>query len=111
MKYYRAEDGTVFALELDGSQDRMIQREWIAITSEQVAATRATQQDPKAVALAKIRALELDQLLPRATREFMLGYLEERATPEQLAQMAAYVRLKEFDNQIGALRAIVLGKT
>lgn len=107
MKYYRDEGGTVFALDSDGSQDREIRPGWVALTSDQVAAARAT--DPKAVALAQIRALELDQLLPRATREFMLLSLEAQATPEQLALLPSYVKLKAFDNQIAALRAIVRG--
>lgn len=109
MKHYRAEDGAVFALDPDGSQDRAIRPGWVALTSDQVAAQRAAQQDPKAVALARIRALELDQLLPRATREFMLLSLEAQSTPEELAQLAAYVKLKAFDDLIAGLRAIVRG--
>lgn len=109
MKYYRAEDGTVFAVEPDGSQDRAIRPGWVALTVDQVAAQRAAQQDPRAVAQARIRALELDQLLPRAVREFILGYMQERATPEQLALLPAYVKLKEFDDLIAGLRAIVRG--
>lgn len=107
MKFYRAGDGSIRSLEPDGSQDREIRPDWVALTSDQVAASRAT--DPKAIALAQIRALELDQLLPRATREFMLLTLEGQATPEQLALLPAYVKLKAFDVQIGALRAIVRG--
>ena len=108
MKYYRAEDGTVFAVEPDGSQDRMIRAGWVAITFDQLAAERAAQQDPKAEALARIRALELAQLLPRSVREFMLGYMEKTSTPEQLAQMSAYVNLKALDNEIVGLRAIAI---
>jgi hypothetical protein len=110
MKYYRAEDGTVFAVEPDGSQDRTIRPGWVAITPDQVAAQRAAQQDPKAVALARIRALELDQLLPRATREFMLLTMESDYTPEQLAMLEGYVKLKAFDTLIAGLRAIVRGE-
>ena len=60
-------------------------------------------------AAAQIRALESEQLLPRAVREFMLGYMENTSTPEQLAQMAAYINLKALDNEIVGLRAIAIG--
>jgi hypothetical protein len=63
----------------------------------------------KALAAAQIRALESERLLPRAVREFMLGYMEKTSTPEQLAQMAAYVNLKALDNEIVGLRAIAIG--
>lgn len=65
--------------------------------------------DPKVAALQQIRVLEQAQLMPRATREFMLLTMEAQATPQQLAQLAGYVRLKAFDNEIAALRAIVRG--
>lgn len=61
------------------------------------------------LAAAQIRALEFEQLMPRAVREFMLLTLEAQATPEQLALLPAYVKLKAFDNQIAVLRAIVRG--
>jgi hypothetical protein len=60
-------------------------------------------------AAAHIRALEVEQIMPRATREFMLGYLEERGTPEQLALLPAYVKLKAFDSTIAGLRAVIRG--
>ena len=110
MKYYRAEDGAVFALDPDGSQDRAIRPGWVAITSDQVAAQRASQQNPRAVAQARIRALELEQLLPRPVREFIIQEMEERATPAQLAQLPAYVKIKALDDQIIGLRAIARGE-
>lgn len=66
--------------------------------------------DRRALAAAQIRALEFEQLLPRAVREFLLGYMQERATPEQLALLPAYVKLKAFDDMIAGLRAIVRGE-
>ncbi len=54
---------------------------------------------------AEITRLEAEQLLPRLTREFMLGLTEAQYTPEQLAQNYGYKKLKEFDTQIIALRA------
>lgn len=77
-------------------------------TSEQLAARTADLRRKQAVA--DIRALEVEQLLPRAVREFLLGYMQERATPEQLAILPAYVKLKAFDDQIAGLRAIVRGE-
>ena len=56
---------------------------------------------------AEIAALESQQLLPRVTREFMLQTLEAQFTPEQLAENLGYVRLKAFDEQIKALRALL----
>ena len=107
MKFYRAGDGSIHGLEPDGSQDREIRPDWVALTSDQVAAARAT--DPKAVALAQIRALELEELWPRFLREYVLLDLEDRSSPEQLALDPGYVKLKALDTQITALRAIVRG--
>jgi len=52
----------------------------------------------------QITRLEREQLLPRATREFMLGYLEGAFTPEQLSASPGYVKLKAFDMMIVVLR-------
>ena len=65
----------------------------------------------KKQAAADIRTMELEQLLPRAVREFVLSIMEERATPEDLARLPAYVKLKAFDTQIAALRAVMRGQT
>ena len=42
-------------------------------------------------------------------REFMLLSLEAQATADALAKLPAYVKLKAFDDQIAALRAIIRG--
>ena len=63
----------------------------------------------RALAAAEIRALEVEQLLPRPVREFMLEEMEERATPAQLAQLPAYIKIKALDDQIIGLRAIASG--
>ncbi len=68
------------------------------------------QADRKLQAAAQIRALEVEQIMPRATREFMLLTMETDYTAEQLAQLAGYVKLKAFDNAIAQLRAIVRGE-
>lgn len=53
----------------------------------------------------KIDSLERQQLLPRATREFMLMFMELNAPPEVLAVNPGYQAVKAFDEQIKALRA------
>lgn len=52
----------------------------------------------------QIEALEKEQLMPRATREFMLKYLETTFTTEQLSENPGYVKLKAFDGLISELR-------
>jgi|GEM_PF-2885209 len=64
----------------------------------------------KSLAAAQIRALEFEQLLPRVTREFMLLSLQAQSTPEQLAHLPAYVKLKAFDDLIAGLRAVIRGE-
>ena len=58
----------------------------------------------KDVIRAQIKTLEQSQLMPRATREFMLLFMETSFTPAQLAQNIGYIGIKAFDNQITALR-------
>ena len=60
--------------------------------------------DQKDAIRAQIKALEQAQLMPRATREFMLLFMETSFTPAQLAQNIGYVGIKAFDAQIKALR-------
>lgn len=55
----------------------------------------------------EIDALERTQLMPRATREFMLLSMESQFTPAQLLQNPGYQAVKAFDNQIVALRALL----
>lgn len=63
-----------------------------------------TTPDPKDAIRAQIDAMERAKMMPRATREFMLLFLEASFTPEQLAQNIGYAGVKAFDNQIKALR-------
>lgn len=76
----------------------------IKIDQSKLAATNA------ASIQAQIDALEREVILPRVTREFMLANMEAVAasqgvTPEQLrASHYGYRRVKEFDEQIEALR-------
>jgi len=56
--------------------------------------------------LEQIAALEREQLMPRATREFMLMFMESSAPPEVLAVNYGYQAVKAFDNRIKDLRAL-----
>lgn len=56
---------------------------------------------------AEIAAMESTQIMPRVTREFMLGLLEGQYQPEQLAMNIGYTKLKAFDNEIKALRELL----
>jgi hypothetical protein len=62
-------------------------------------------QDPKDAIRAQMEELERQQLMPRATREFMLMFMEANATPEILAVNPGYQAVKAFDNEIKVLRA------
>lgn len=53
----------------------------------------------------QIDAMERTQLMPRATREFMLMFMELNAPAEVLAVNPGYQAVKAFDEQIKALRA------
>ena len=72
---------------------------------ELTAIASAPQPDPKDAIRAQIVALEREQLLPRATREFMLMFMEANAPAEVLAVNPGYQAVKAFDEQIKALRA------
>lgn len=73
-----------------------------AATSEEMAAWELSKlPSPQS----QIEALEREQLMPRATREFMLLFMETQFTPEVLALNPGYMAVKAFDNQIKDLRA------
>jgi hypothetical protein len=75
-----------------------------ATQAEISAYVAARTPDPKDAIRAQIKKLEQDQLMPRATREFMILFMETSFTPAQLAQNIGYVGIKAFDNSIKALR-------
>jgi len=60
--------------------------------------------EPKTAVRAQISQLEQQQLMPRATREFMLQFMELNAPTEVLEVNPGYQAVKAFDNQIKALR-------
>jgi hypothetical protein len=59
----------------------------------------------KSKARSAIESKEREALMPRATREFMLTFMELNLTPEQLALNHGYVKVKAFDEEVKALRA------
>jgi len=67
----------------------------------------APQPDPKDTIRAQIKQLESEQLMPRATREFMLTFMEMNAPAEVLAVNPGYQAVKAFDLQIKALRDLL----
>lgn len=62
---------------------------------------------PSVAAQRQIETLERSQMLPRISREFMLGVIEAQFPVELREQSFAYVTLKAFDDQIAALRTLL----
>lgn len=54
---------------------------------------------------AEIDQMERATMIPRAVREFMLGYMESQFTPEQLAANPGYTKVKAFDAEVATLRS------
>lgn len=77
--------------------------QWVVLVKSEEPA-EPPPKDPRELILAQIDALERKQLMPRATREFMLLFMETQFTPEVLALNHGYQAVKGFDNQIKALR-------
>ncbi len=77
-------------------------------TQEELDAIAALPQpDPKDAIRTQIKQLEAEQLMPRATREFMLTFMELNAPAEVLAVNPGYQAVKAFDLQIKALRDLL----
>jgi hypothetical protein len=91
--------GTSIVIDASAGTVTEIQNPDIPMSAEDVA------KQVKAQAEADIDAMERASMIPRATREFMIGYAEATFTPEQLAANIGYQKVKAFDNQIRALRA------
>ena len=93
----RDQQGHIVALYANPQFDG---HEWVAD-----AAIWTPPSDPKDAIRTQIKQLEAEQLMPRATREFMLLFMETSFTPAQLAANPGYQAVKAFDDQIKALRA------
>lgn len=79
----------------------------IPLTPEEIAELNSrepTLEDQIEAIKSEIAMLEAQYMLPRVTREFMLQSLELQFTPEQLAQNIAYNRVKQVNDNIGAMR-------
>lgn len=77
------------------------------VTDDELRALIAARDAAKPDYAGQIATLEAKTMMPRVTREFMLGYAEASFTPEQLAANIGYQKLKAFDGQIRALRALL----
>jgi len=64
-----------------------------------------TPEEIQAGILKQIDTLEREQLMPRATREFMLMFMEANASAEILAVNPGYQAVKAFDLLIAGLRS------
>lgn len=74
-----------------------------AVLDAHVAAA-ATRPIRKA-ALETIDRIERENMMPRATREFMLAFMEASFTPAQLTTNIGYQKVKALDDQLRAERA------
>lgn len=107
--HYKAPDNSLHFLE-DDSFAYLLPEDSVPITDEEAEAIRIAALpvvDPKVIIQAQIDELERTQLLPRITREFMLLQFAAVAAQQGVDPMTniAYVKLKEFDDQVSALRA------
>ncbi len=98
---YKAPDNSLHFIEPAFSH--LLPAGSVPITAEEAEALRPVPPPPSP--LEQITSMEREQLMPRATREFMLMFMEANATPEILAVNPGYQAVKAFDLQIAALRA------
>ena len=78
-----------------------IQRDY---TPEELAAIEQSKPDPRISIQTEIDRMEREQMMPRATREFMLLFMETQFPAEALAANPGYQAVKAFDEAIKALR-------
>ena len=106
MQHYKAPDNSIHVIEPEFVH--LLPAGSVEITEEEAEAIRAAnaqQPDQKDAIRAQIAAMEREQLMPRATREFMLLFMESSFPAEALAANPGYMAVKAFDQQIAALRA------
>lgn len=90
-------------IEVNVATGQTIQRDY-TIDELQIIAS-APKTDPKDAIRLQIAQMEREQMMPRATREFMLLFMETNFPAEALAANPGYQAVKAFDLQISALRA------
>lgn len=120
MKYYRLpETGEVFAYESAEERQNFGAPELVEMTASEVDAF--LNPDPPPDYLGQIEALEREHMAPRYLRDFTLGAMEREAIvigasqglseAQAIAALragnAGYRKLKELDEQIAALRALL----
>ena len=105
MQNYKAPDNSLHYIEPEF--EHLLPIGCVAITEDEAEALRPKppEPDPKDAIRDQIKQLEAEQLMPRATREFMLLFMETQFAPDVLALNPGYMAVKAFDNQIKALRA------
>ena len=102
MRYFIDGNDGFYALENDATG---VREGWVQITEVEAAPYLPTPPSPSALIISQIDAMERVQLMPRATREFMLLFMQSSFTAEQLAANPGYSAVKAFDDQIVALRS------
>ena len=113
MKHYKDAQNNVYAYESDGSQDAFILPGLVAITQAEANALVVAAPQVSATPAEQIDALERQFMLPRPVRDVLLPLMEEKAaelgySPAQLRiANPGYRRVKDLDEQIAALRALL----
>jgi hypothetical protein len=120
MIYYKTPSGEVFAYANEAERIMFGSPDLVPMTDAQVQAHLNPLPPPRNVA-AEIHALEQTTLMPRPVRDYMLEDMENRAAAageqqgltraQSIAVLrsrnAGYRRVKELDEQIAALRALL----
>lgn len=100
--YYKSPDNSLHYLD-DDSFLQLLPVGSVPISDEEAEIIQLINNpppDPKLQILNQIASLEREQLMPRATREFMLLFLEQN----NLTAIPGYAPVKAFDEQIKELR-------
>jgi len=111
MLHFKHPSGQVFAYDTLAEREQFGAAELVAMSDAEVAELTAPPAGPSPAA--QIDALERLHMLPRPVRDVMLGLMEKEAaalglTPTQLREVnPGYRRVKELDEQIAALRALL----
>lgn len=111
MLHYKTPSGQVFAYATHSERERFGASDLVAITEAEVLDLAVPPTAPSPAE--QIDTLERHHMLPRPVRDVMLGLMEKEAaalglTPAQLrVANPGYRRVKELDEQIAALRALL----